>query len=324
MRTVTDDLARLGDELGGLDLVQGPGGNASVKDGDALVVKASGVRLRDLADPAARARVPLARVLAALDGDGAAEREVNAAQPRPSLEAYFHALGPRVVAHTHPLGALLVACAAGRGAPSVAGARVVEVGYARPGRPLALRVREALGAGGGPTLVLLRAHGLIAYADTAAEAIALTRAFDDACRARFGEATSVGERVARYREGAVRAVAGGLALPLPGRSGNAGALFPDAAVFCPEVAVASLGALDEVAAQALSLAPRSAVLTDGEGRALVAPSARALDYALEVLAAHEVLAEALGGDADPLPDDEARAVASMPSELHRLARAASA
>ncbi|MFO0608603.1 MAG: class II aldolase/adducin family protein [Polyangiales bacterium] len=321
---MTDELTRIGDELGGLDHVQGPGGNASVKDGDALVVKASGVRLRDLADPASRARVPLARVLEALDGDAAAEREVNAAQPRPSLEAYFHALGPRVVAHTHPLGALLVACASGREVPSVAGARVVEVGYARPGRPLALLVRDALGTVGGATLVLLRAHGLIAYADSAAAAIVLTRAFDDACRARFGEATSVGERVARYRQQEARAVTGGLALPLPGRARSDGALFPDAAVFCPEVAVASLGALDEVASQALSLAPRSAVLTDGERRALVAPSSRALDYALEVLAAHEVLAEALGGDAAPLPDDEARAVASMPSELHRLARAASA
>ena len=43
-----DALTRIGQELGGPEWVQGPGGNVSVKEGDMLHVKASGKRLRDM------------------------------------------------------------------------------------------------------------------------------------------------------------------------------------------------------------------------------------------------------------------------------------
>ena len=317
------ELASIGAALGGVDFVQGPGGNASIKSGDALDVKASGFRLRELGDPSAVARVSVALTRAALDGDDDAERALLAARPRPSLEVYFHALGPRAVAHTHPLGALLVACAAGREVPSLPGVWLCVVPYARPGVALAARVRDALGDHRGDAVVLLRSHGLIVYADDATRAVALTRAFDAECHARFGELAPLDPRVARYRADGVREVPGGLALAVPrGPSTPGRALFPDAAVFCPVVLVPTLEARAEIAAAALAAAPRAAVLTDGERRMVVAPSARALDFAVEVLAAHDALEEALAGDASPLPPDEARAIADLPAELHRLQRAA--
>lgn len=317
------ELASIGAALGGADFVQGPGGNASIKSGDLLDVKASGSRLRDVSDPSARSRVSVALTRAALSGDAAAERALLAARPRPSLEVYFHALGPRAVVHTHPLGALLVACAAGRDAPSVPGAPLRVVAYARPGAALAARVRDALGDHPGDAVVLLRSHGLIVYARDASRAVSLTRAFDALCRARFGDPAPLDARVARYRSAAAREVPGGLALAVPsGPSTPERALFPDAAVFCPVLLVPSLQPLAEVAAAALAAAPRAAVLTDGARRVVVAPSARALDFAVEVLAAHDALEEALGGDASPLPPDEARATANLPAERHRLLRAA--
>jgi ribulose-5-phosphate 4-epimerase/fuculose-1-phosphate aldolase len=316
-----DELTHLAEALGGLDMVQGPGGNASVKDGDGLVVKASGVRLCDLAHPTAHVRVPLALLRAALEGDAQAEQRLASMTPRPSLEVYFHGLGPRVVAHTHPLGALLVACTSTRDPPTLPGACVRTIAYARPGRPLALLVREALATATAPTLLLLRAHGLIVYADTAAEAVALTRAFDEACRARYGAVASVAHRVERYRATSLCAVKGGFVRVLPTEEGRGAVLFPDAAVFCPIVRVHSLDALEALAAHTLAITSRAVLLTDGVQRALLAPSLRALDYAVEVLAAHEVLAEALGNAAEPIADEEAHAIAAMPGELHRLALA---
>jgi ribulose-5-phosphate 4-epimerase/fuculose-1-phosphate aldolase len=316
------DLHLLGAALGSLDLAQGPGGNASLKRGPTLMVKASGVRLRELDSPDAVATVDLAVARAALDGDPAAERALASLRPRPSLETFFHALGPRAVAHTHPLGALLVACSHGRSPPAVAGARVVEIAYARPGRPLAVLVREALADDPGPTLALLRSHGLIAFADTAAAAVDLTLRFDRACRARYGDVPAVAARVARLGAAGPLAVAGGLLLPLPPRVDAGHTLFPDAAVFCPRVTVASLAEPAAVAAELLALAPRATLVSDGARRALVAPSPRALDHAVEVLAAHELLEASLGDEAAPLAPAEALAIAAMPSELHRLAVAA--
>ncbi len=109
--TPLEELRTMGQALGGLEWVQGPGGNVSVKsDEGELWVKASGKLLVDVAEEGGHVRVPLDLVTRALDGDAEADRELFARTPRPSLEAYFHALGPRVVAHTHALGGLLYAC----------------------------------------------------------------------------------------------------------------------------------------------------------------------------------------------------------------------
>src|SRR5690349_21667092 len=97
------DLIALGTALGDVAFAPGPGGNVSVKDDEALWIKASGVRLRDVGAPRGHARVARALVERALAGDATADAEMFAASPRPSLETYFHAAPARVVAHTHPI-----------------------------------------------------------------------------------------------------------------------------------------------------------------------------------------------------------------------------
>ena len=159
------DLATLGSALGGLRWVQGPGGNCSVKLGSTLWVKASGTRFADVAEEGGHARVPLALANTALDGDPTAERELFAHTPRPSLETYFHVLGPRVVAHTHALGVLLYACSNEPFSARVEDG-VVAIPYVRPGRGIALAVRDVLGEVE-ESVCIMRNHGVIASASCA-------------------------------------------------------------------------------------------------------------------------------------------------------------
>jgi ribulose-5-phosphate 4-epimerase/fuculose-1-phosphate aldolase len=312
-----NELVELARALGGIHDVQGPGGNVSIKRGDELVVKASGVRLRDLERDEARACVPIAVARAALDGDPGADEVLKTARPRPSLETYFHAIGARVVAHTHPVGVLALACAREAVFPSLTGAVTRVVPYARPGRALALAVRDAIDDVEGVVIVVLRSHGVIVYADTVADAVAHTRDFDAACRAQGGDPGDLAQRVEAYRAVPRRRVVGGFVQPVPdGPGAEDRALFPDAAVFCPWLRVASL----DDAAGVLATAARPAVLSDGTQRVVVAPTEQGLDFAIEVLAAHDALEETLGARALPLDAAEALAVANMPSELYRLRR----
>jgi ribulose-5-phosphate 4-epimerase/fuculose-1-phosphate aldolase len=310
---MTAALARLGAALGGVDFVQGAGGNASEKVGDTLHVKASGVRMRGMEHPGAVATAPLALVQRALDGDADAEGALLRLTPRPSLEVLMHGLGPRVVAHTHPVGVLLVACARDAAAPSLGAVPVRTVPYARPGAELAAAVRMALEGVRGAAVLLLRAHGMIAFADDVAEAIGLTIAFDRACRDGFDAVPSL-DAVATE---APRAIAGGYCLTLPeGPHPRGGALFPDAAVFCPRLDVTRA---DEAAAtEALRIAPRPVVLGDGARRVIAAPTEEGAVFAREVLAAHDAVTAALGARASRLDPQEMAAIARMPAELYRL------
>jgi hypothetical protein len=64
---------------------------------------------------------------------------------------------------------------------------------------------------------------------------------------------------------------------------------------------------------------RAHVLADPEGRrALVAKNEIQLDQSAEVLAAHDWLSDALGGEACYLPDDEPGKLLDLPSEQYRI------
>ena len=328
-RSPRDELATMGAALGGARWVQGPGGNVSVKtDGGELWVKASGARLADVAAPDGHARVLLATAAAAAAGDPAAEEALFAGRPRPSLETYFHALGGRVVAHTHAAGVLLMACSRGVDNPGFARA-VVEVPYVRPGRGVALALRAAGADAPGEGAFVLRSHGLVAFAADADRAVALTLRADELARAPFGRLEPVESAVERYlSHGDARAAAGGFAQPVPARPDAAAAryLFPDAAVCASVDLVPSLADPAGAAAAALARSTRARVLTTADGQRLcVAARARALRESIEVLAAHDWLQDALAarGAAAYLADDEPAAIVDMPAEQYRVALAAS-
>ncbi len=171
------EVSALSARLGGDPmLVQGGGGNVSLKSHDTLWVKASGKWL-------AQAECEPIFVPVALDGvrvsvaAGAADPVSphvlgGSASLRPSIETTLHALLPhRVVVHLHSIHALAAAVrddGAGFAAERLEGTDWRWLPYCRPGLPLT-RAIAALGRPA-PAVVLLANHGLVVGADDCASA----------------------------------------------------------------------------------------------------------------------------------------------------------
>jgi ribulose-5-phosphate 4-epimerase/fuculose-1-phosphate aldolase len=329
------ELATLGSALGGLCWVQGPGGNCSVKVGSALWVKASGTRFAAVANHGGHVRVPLALVCVALEGDADAERELFACTPRPSLETYFHGFGPRVVAHTHALGVLLYACST---APFLArlADRVVAIPYVRPGRGIARAMRDVLDfpEQAAESVCILRSHGVVAYAESAARAIELTMRCDEEARAnaeRSGRLPPIEPIVEAYLADDEHSLDGGVYRALPRREAREvdppRYLFPDAPVCSSVVLAPRLDDPRRAAAYALAESTRACVLVDPYGeRIAVARSSEQLSQCCAVAAAHDWLEDALRsrGCAHYLPVDEPARILNLPSEQYRMRLAARA
>ena len=168
-------------------LVQGPGGNASVKsaDGQRLWIKASGVRLSDVTDRSGFVTVDLAAARSVLDSAELAAQDVKAAHAiaaakvaqavlsppgeRASLETLFHTMFDRCVLHTHAVYANAFACMSGGAAElaRILNEPVCAVPYEAPGYALARLVQKSVRShfrrhGEQPPFVLLQNHGLIA------------------------------------------------------------------------------------------------------------------------------------------------------------------
>ncbi len=187
---------------GGPLLAQGGGGNASVKDGGAMWIKASGFRLSEvdgdrgwvaadlaalrviLADPALAALTP------AQAQDEASRRVAGTEKAdRPSLEALFHALLPTAVLHLHPVVVNALTCLKGGEALAreiMPGAAWVP--YAAPGYLLAREVGKVLASRGGevPGTLLLAGHGLVGSGEDAEAALREVRVALESCERRLG------------------------------------------------------------------------------------------------------------------------------------------
>lgn len=172
--------ARLGrDET----LVQGGGGNTSLKRNDDFWVKASGTWLAQAETRDVFVRLPLARVrtlMAGADAESALAALAGADGLRPSIETSLHALLPHpVVAHVHSVNAIAWAV---RPDAEPALARALDglswawVPYRRPGLPLTEAIRSALAAAPAPPdILLLGNHGLVVGGNDCATAEARLR-----------------------------------------------------------------------------------------------------------------------------------------------------
>ncbi len=189
------------------DYVQGGGGNTSVKlDGGLMAVKASGFRLSDVRPDRAYAVLDGATLrrfyletdpatLPDVEKAGAERakaciREIDGLEPlRPSVEAGFHSLLDRHVAHSHAVWANFAACSAEcaeivREAMKDAGYACGIVPYVDPGARLTFAVRDELRrveaeSGKRPGVLFLQNHGVIAHDDDPDECL---RLHEDACR----------------------------------------------------------------------------------------------------------------------------------------------
>ena len=192
-------------------LVQGGGGNTSVKsaDGARMWIKASGLRLaqvrpgfgyletsvaalRALLDDAALAALPRGQAHAAAVTRTQAAT-LGESSLRPSLETTFHAVLGRVVLHTHPVYLNAFTCMA-QGAEALAeavGERVPWLPYVAPGYALGRAVAglardHAAQDGRLPDTLVLGNHGLIASAERAPDTVASTERLFSAGQSCFG------------------------------------------------------------------------------------------------------------------------------------------
>lgn len=156
-------------------LIQGAGGNISVKVGDVLWVKASGCWLQDADNK--NIFVPVSykgiknRVMND-DNDPITSERIYMDNIdndlRPSIETTLHALMPhKYVIHTHSVNAIaLSVMKTGRGKLSemLSGIKWEWVPYARPGIPLTKKVQQVLHSN--PDILILANHGVVLGAST--------------------------------------------------------------------------------------------------------------------------------------------------------------
>jgi rhamnose utilization protein RhaD (predicted bifunctional aldolase and dehydrogenase) len=172
--------ARIGADRG---LVQGAGGNTSIKDDGVMWVKASGTWLMHAAERPIMVPVALEPLLAAFArGEESCETclpftvaTLNPAGLRPSIETTMHAVLPeRVVIHVHCVDTIAWAVdadAPARLAPLLAGLPWAFVPYVRPGVPLTRGIVAARKPD--TTVFVLGNHGLVVAAETVEDAEAL-------------------------------------------------------------------------------------------------------------------------------------------------------
>ena len=232
-RTNLEDFRRVSGTVGArADYVQGGGGNTSVKlDGGLMAIKASGYCLKDIDVDKAYAVLDYVslrdfynntdpKTLDDVEKTGSERAKASIqtieglAALRPSVEAGFHSLLDRFVAHSHSVYANLATCAEdGRAvvARALEGADYTWgfVPYTDPGARLTFSIRDELArvekeTGKRPAVIFMQNHGLIAHSDDADECL---RIHSD-CNARI--AAAFGVKDGDFPAVSVREIEGGL------------------------------------------------------------------------------------------------------------------
>src|SRR5574340_794865 len=218
------DLIAISRQVGGdTSLVQGGGGNTSVKtaDGKYMYIKASGTAIKDISPERGWRRLRTASVCAIVQDESLAaldptsrENEIArrlrqccddavAGDARPSVEAHLHASLARCVVHLHPIAVgAYVSAKHGRAALEKLFAKdklpPLWVPAADPGYMLAITVCRLVGEyqrqyGKAPWALFLEKHGLFVTADTASEVVRRVHRVIAACNAGLPKARPVKE-----------------------------------------------------------------------------------------------------------------------------------
>lgn len=291
------DLLALAERLGRNPLViQGPGGNISLKRNGVMWVKASGTWMAEATERAILIPVDVAAVLDGLAaGDPACEtcepfvrRDLTNLALRPSIETTLHAVMPqRVVVHVHCVETIAAVClsdAVERLTARLSGLNWSFVPYVRPGAPLGRAMLRHLTAE--TNVLVLGNHGLVVAADSVAEAERLR--------------AEVSQRLARVARAApkpdrevLQAAAGdGYSIPDDDRrhaiatdlvslaAARRGSLYPDHVVFLgPGIVTAHAGERAVDAARRCGRVGTPLVVVPGAGvlvHAAATPGARAM------------------------------------------------
>jgi len=289
------DFVSLSQEIGSQPLlVQGPGGNTSVKIDGQMWIKASGTELAEALDKNIFVAVDPAKAMEELDGAGDGSCRSALIDPdcglRPSIETTFHAMFDQTfVFHFHSVAAICHAIAEeGRTAlaEKLAGLQWVSAPYRKPGIPLTKAIREAVGAGE-VQVVVLNNHGIIIVGNTIEEVSELIEDVEQRLDLPVLADNGIDLSTAEYPGWKLVADVSALATdPELFRRATSGTYYPDHVVFLgpamPAMSSADLEQLDP------DEFPVPAVLVEGEGVYLKSdakPAQRAmLDCIYDVLA----------------------------------------
>lgn len=165
-------------------LVQGKGGNISVKSNAGLIIKSSGCRIVDVNMNHGFCLCGLQSPLPVFSTEEQYEdhmkKSIIGGFGRPSMEAGFHAImTDRVVVHTHPIHLNAILCS--EEAPSILSVLFSDmpyefIPYHRPGMNLSNRISSE------NHIVFLENHGLIVSADNAQQAFETTEIINSRCK----------------------------------------------------------------------------------------------------------------------------------------------
>ena len=173
MIAALNDLLHISHQVGErLDLVQGGGGNTSVKASDGIMyIKASGTALKAMS---------VQRGWVALGGESSGDEQ-------PSMEWPMHLLLPRIVIHVHAVYPNIYNCQVG-GVEKLASLLTqyepIVIPYATPGQELADMIKAHLTVVS-PRLILLENHGLIVCGEDANEVVSRLHTINNLVKADF-------------------------------------------------------------------------------------------------------------------------------------------
>jgi len=177
-KTMYENLKTISREIGNdLNLIQGAGGNTSIKDGSTIWVKASGCWLSDALSKEILVPVDRNNAINLINnGDIKNISSTNNSSLRPSIETALHALMPhKYVLHAHAVNTLSVAVLSNgkkHTEKALKGLDWTWVPYAMPGIELAKAVDQRL-RDSNVDVIILANHGLIVGADSANKALDL-------------------------------------------------------------------------------------------------------------------------------------------------------
>lgn len=164
------------------DLVQGGGGNSSVKIDDRFMyIKASGFCLADVSAAKGFSKVDYKMIYEMLKNPSLEidEKEIIFKSlidgQKPSIETFLHCLTNKYTLHTHPIAVNILACRQG-GMDELKKLfpQSIIIKYQKPGLPLSKILFEEIKTSKNTEIVFLANHGLIVSADGVQEVIDIT------------------------------------------------------------------------------------------------------------------------------------------------------
>ena len=167
--------------------VQGPGGNTSVKEGDTMVIKASGFTFLNIVEETGLIWINCKKVMEYLATSyknltlECEPAEVQNSIPeglRPSMEFEFHAILDKYVLHTHSVYLNVILCSAQCEEllhTIFPDTPFVLIPAVLPGHPLAASIYENIKKGNAARVFFLKNHGVIIHGDSAENVLSLYR-----------------------------------------------------------------------------------------------------------------------------------------------------